>query len=198
MFKERVKQFEEKAVSIGMADTFGVATPAVGCDDDIDEIGEALECVSLRDTVVFKADSGADRHYVNDDVPLFGATDVSRRVYTADKNTSVDVTEQGTLAGTATSTKGGVGIEILAEKAVGFRYNLFSVRQAVLHGHQVVFSPSGSYVETIDGVRLPLRTTRSGWELHITECGGSGNGGYAFEAEGDECSFTQPERRSSV
>ena len=80
---------ERKARDVGMAESFGVATPAVGSDDEIDEIGEALECVSLRDTVVLKADSGADRHYVNDDVPLFGATGVNRRVHTADKNTTV-------------------------------------------------------------------------------------------------------------
>ena len=97
----------------------------------------------------------------------------------------------------ARSTAGGVGIEITAEKAAGFRYNLFSVRQAVLQGHQVVFAPDGSYVETTDGVRLPLRTTRSGWELHITGCGGKGNGGYALDAA-EECAFTQPERRSSI
>jgi hypothetical protein len=55
---------------------------------------------------VFKADSSADRHYVSDDVPLFDATDVSRRVYTADKTTCVDVTEQGTLAGTSHEHQG--------------------------------------------------------------------------------------------
>lgn len=185
-----------------MKDAFGLATPAVGEDEnEAGEIGEALECLSLRGTVVLKADSGADRHYVNDDVPLHDAKEVDRRVYTADKNTSVAVTETGLLAGKAKSTTGGVGIEIQAEKSAGFRYNLFSVRQAVRNGHKVVFGPAGSYIEAADGVQLPLRTTRSGWELHVTGCGGSGNGGYAFptvQGGDDVCSLTQPERRSSV
>ena len=34
---------ERKARDVGMAESFGVATPAVGSDDEIDEIGEALE-----------------------------------------------------------------------------------------------------------------------------------------------------------
>lgn len=198
----RLAQFEKKAGELGMKDAFGLATPAVGEDEnEAGEIGEALECLSLRGTVVLKADSGADRHYVNDDVPLHDAKEVDRRVYTADKNTSVAVTETGLLAGKAKSTTGGVGIEIQAEKSAGFRYNLFSVRQAVRNGHKVVFGPAGSYIEAADGVQLPLRTTRSGWELHVTGCGGSGNGGYAFptvQGGDDVCSLTQPERRSSV
>jgi hypothetical protein len=111
-------------------------------------------------------------------MPLHDAKEVDRRVYTADKNTSVAVTETGLLAGKAKSTTGGVGIEIQAEKLAGFRYNLFSVRQAVHNGHKVVFGPAGSYIEAADGVQLPLCTTRSGWELHVTGCSGSSNGGY--------------------
>jgi hypothetical protein len=93
---------------------------------------------------------------------------------------------------------GGVGIEIQAKakKSEDFRYILFGVRQAVRAGHAVVFAPGGSYIETTDGTRIPLRCTRSGWELHVTGCGGGGGEGYAFDAETGE-TFTQPERRSS-
>ena len=194
----RIAQMEAKAKEIGMGDSFGCATPAVGALDDVeDDVGEALECLSLRDTVVLKADSGADDHYVNGDTPLHGATAFNRQVHTAGSDSTLSVTEEGMLAGTAQSTSGGVGIEIQAKKSEDFRYNLFSVRQAVRAGHAVVFAPGGSYIETTDGTRIPLRCTRSGWELHVTGCGGGGGEGYAFDAETGE-TFTQPERRSSL
>jgi hypothetical protein len=195
----RITQMEAKAKEIGMASSFGCATPAVGALDDAEDVvGEALECLSLRDTVVLKADSGADDHYVNGDTPLHGAAAFNRQVYTAaGSDSTLSVTEEGMLAGTAQSTSGGVGIEIQAKKSEDFRYNLFSVRQAVRAGHAVVFAPGGSYIETADGTRIPLRCTRSGWELHVTGCGGGGGEGYAFDAETGE-TFTQPERRSSL
>jgi hypothetical protein len=189
------KAMEKKASDLGMSEAFGFATPVIG-EGTGSEVGEALECLSLRDTVVLKVDSGADTHYVTDDVQLEESQVVDRKVYTARKGDVLTVGEEGVLGGTVDSSSGDTTIEINARKSSDFSFNLFSVREAVRSGHTVTFAPEGAFISASDGTQLPLRTTRSGWELHLRGC--SEQHGLACTADNVDVSFTQPERQSAA
>jgi hypothetical protein len=129
----------------------------------IDELGDALETISLRDTVVLKIDSGASTHYVGDDVQLTNTGSVHHTVGTARGGDAIEVKTAGVLTGAV----GNIDFELSARQSDAFSHNLFSVREAVRVGHTVTFTPEGSWIVCGDGTKIPLRSTRSGWELHV-------------------------------
>ena len=135
---------------------------------DQEEDFEALECVSLLNTVVLKVDSGASKHFLAGDVHLRDEKPSHVSVQTASKDGVMAMDVNGTLEGTVAGTSGDVGLMLNAEKSDEMAHSLFSVREAVRAGHSVSFTPNGSFIECSDGSRIRLRDTRSGWELHVS------------------------------
>lgn len=134
-------------------------------DSNTEDTNEAL--------VVFKVDSGASSHYVNESVPLVDTKTIAHRVGTADVNASINVRTEGVCKAVVTSGDGkGVPMRLEAKQSPQFSHNLFSVRQAVASGHKAVFAPGGSYIETRGGTRIPFSTTRTGWDLQLDASAG--------------------------
>jgi hypothetical protein len=167
--------YEEYAM---MADGEEKTAAATVADSNTENTNEAL--------VVFKVDSGASSHYVNESVPLVDTKTIAHRVGTADVNASIDVrTEEGVCEAVAAGGNGkGVSRRLEAKQSPQFSHNLFSVRQAVASGHKAVFAPGGSYIETRGGTRIPFSTTRTGWDLQLDASAGDALDAYKTPPEG--------------
>jgi len=118
--------------------------------------------IGKPDVIRFKCDSGASSHFSNFELPVVSSQNYSSTVDIAD-GSSLRVTKKAKFEGV---TIAGDKLRMDVKQSKDFQSNLFSVKKATESDMRAVFDSEGSYLQhKSTGVKVPLTTTSTGWDL---------------------------------
>ena len=167
--KEKASMAKELSRLKNQLKTAKKAVDDSGVDIDIgftaeERLETAFESTEIGepDAIRFKCDSGASSHFSNFELPVVSSQNYSSTVDIAD-GSSLRVTKKAKFEGV---TIAGDKLRMDVKQSKDFQSNLFSVKKATESDMRAVFDSEGSYLQhKSTGVKVPLTTTSTGWDL---------------------------------